>query len=193
MAAPRSRQLPLWPLALAAARSHFRGTLPAHAAVDALLYAAAATLVDSKLKTAKVTTGQMLVTFEQALRHMVKSAQQRGAAAGAPLHSALLPSWPPLRQAGAADAFAALLCHLEQRLFLAHTGAPLCSRHGGLLAVQSCVLSHTWVRHGHAPGTQWAVCAVAAFWLHAVRARGLLAGGLSKPCHAMQRCHPQPP
>ena len=80
--------------------------------------------MDSKLKTAKTTTGQTLVTFETALRRMAKERQHRDGA-GTVVHSALLPSWPPLRQAAAPEAFAALLFHLEQRLQLAHTGALL--------------------------------------------------------------------
>jgi hypothetical protein len=99
-------------------------------ALDDTLRAVGTALVDSKLKGAKMTTGQMLVAFEQTLRHVLKASgasagQSGGLAARAAdmVHSQLVPSWSTLRGTSAPAALVQLLFHVEQRLLLAHTGA----------------------------------------------------------------------
>jgi hypothetical protein len=125
----------------AAVADRHQHCLTAPAAIQDMLRAVAATLVDAKLKTPLTSTGQTLVSLETSMRVLLQgppaahqdslTPQSDGKSAGgvwegAPSYvvvdSRLLPSWPPLPTASTTTALASLLVAMEQRLLLAHTG-----------------------------------------------------------------------
>jgi hypothetical protein len=112
-----------WAIATAAAAERHGLCVTALTALDDVVQAVGCAAVDSKLKTARDSTGQTLVAFEHSLRRLLKCPQGESVVGGGVVHGHLLPSWPPLRPAAASSAFAQLLFHIEQRLLLAHTGA----------------------------------------------------------------------
>jgi hypothetical protein len=125
-----------WGHGVGAVADRHQRCLTAAAAVQDMLRAVAAALVDAKLRTQTMTTGQTLVSIETSMHvllHGTPGTQKDGKPVGGGLleggssqvlvDSCLLPSWPPLQAASAGTTLVSLLVAMEQRLLLAHTGA----------------------------------------------------------------------